>query len=450
MAVIGSPTAGWLTSEMTSKHLLTISSTLGLLSSAVYAVAPAPFFVLISRLITGISAGMEFATELTFIAENTTTNERTTFLATVTAVNVLGFIMGPALGMLLSLLDINVFGYVVDQYTGPGWLLATMFTVDLIMVRRLFESDEIDMDHKADHKAPTSESVILLDHAQDLDNNDNSYGAISMRPKSQRKSLENVDEVQTPSLTLVLSMIFIQFTLMSGWSILETITSPLAQADFGWDMLQCNLLFTAGGAVSLLAYVIFVKVSKWVHDRWLVANALILCFIGFVLAIDWRQLNMTPAWIAHNLPSYLYRFIAGYFLMNAGFMTGRPVTFALYSKLIASESQGTHLGWMVAGGSAARTLGPFIAVRLFYGFERGGMNLLALFGSAAIFHLTSLTLVCLEWSNLLPKQEESSTARKRNSTASTDVEDCRFSSDDEIPEGVCHHRDQERATDRFC
>ena len=120
---------------MTCKQLLTVSSALGLISSAVYAVAPAPLYVLISRLVTGVSAGMEFATELTFIAQNTTTKERTAFLATVTAVNVLGFIVGPALGTLLSLLDITVLGYVVDQYNGPGWLLATMFTVDLVLVR---------------------------------------------------------------------------------------------------------------------------------------------------------------------------------------------------------------------------------------------------------------------------------------------------------------------------
>ena len=61
-----------------------MSSSLGLLSSTLYAVAPAYMFVLVSRLLTGISAGMEFTTELTFIAKNTKTFERTTYLASVT------------------------------------------------------------------------------------------------------------------------------------------------------------------------------------------------------------------------------------------------------------------------------------------------------------------------------------------------------------------------------
>jgi hypothetical protein len=114
-------------------------------------------------------------------------------------------------------------------------------------------------------------------------------------------------------------------------------------------VLDCNLLFTAGGFVSLVAYVIFVVASKWVQDRWLVAYALVLCTIGFVLAIDWPQLPWSPDWLSDMLPSYVHRFVAGYFVMNAGFMTGRPVTFALYSKLIASKYQGTYLGFMVAG-----------------------------------------------------------------------------------------------------
>lgn len=67
--IFGSPSAGWLTTKLASKKILTISSTLGLFSSTIYAVAPVYMFILISRLLTGISAGMEFTTELTFIAK---------------------------------------------------------------------------------------------------------------------------------------------------------------------------------------------------------------------------------------------------------------------------------------------------------------------------------------------------------------------------------------------
>ena len=191
---------------------------------------------------------------------------------------------------------------------------------------------------------------------------------------------------------------------MCAFSVLETITSPLAQDKFGWDVQECNLLFTAGGIMSLIAYVVFVVASKWVKDRWLIVYALTLCFIGFVLAIDWATLDWPLAdYLASVLPPYLNRFLAGYLVMNAGFMTGRPVTFALYSKLIASQYQGKYLGWMVAGGSAARTLGPFAAVFMYYSFPSdSGVNLLTLFGSVGIFHLICLVLVVLQWIHLLP------------------------------------------------
>jgi len=289
--------------------------------------------------------------------------------------------------------------------------LAAMFLVDLFLVRFLFEDSELPEElvqelpvavEDGESKALETEKVELLAKKQEGNGVTSSYGATDA---SQEEVMLDEDNGEgPPSLPLVLSLIFVQFTVMSGFSVLETITSPLANEYFGWDVLKCNLLFTAGGFVSLLAYVVFVVASKWVQDRWLVVYALVLCTIGFMLAIAWQQLGWVPEWMNSFLPSYLHRFVAGYFVMNAGFMTGRPVTFALYSKLIASKYQGTYLGFMVAGGSAARTLGPFAAVALYYGIEQTGVNLLALFGTVALFHLACLVLVCIQWSRLLPGQ----------------------------------------------
>lgn len=62
--IIGSPTAGWLNDWVESRTLLTLSSSIGLIASTLYAAAPNHWFILLSRLTTGISAGMEFTTEL--------------------------------------------------------------------------------------------------------------------------------------------------------------------------------------------------------------------------------------------------------------------------------------------------------------------------------------------------------------------------------------------------
>ena len=400
--IFGSPTAGCLTSKLTARTILTMSSALGLVSSTLYATAPIYMFILISRLLTGISAGIEFTTELTFIAKNTTPTERTTYLASVTAVNVVGFIMGPALGSVLATLDIEIFGLKIDQYTGPGWLLAVMFFIDLAMIQGLFQDHELLIESNGES---TEKDRLLKKNTAPKP----SYGVMKDPVKSPKVEQEAASE-PPPSLSLVLSLILVQFTVMCGFSVLETITSPLAQEHFDWDVQECNLLFTGGGVVSLVAYVIFVIASKWVQDRWLIVYALTLCTLGFVLAIDWTLLESTPQWVSRMLPSYRTRFLAGYMVMNAGFMTGRPVTFALYSKLIASEYQGAYLGWMVAGGSAARTLGPFAAVAIYYGIEVAGVNLLALFGTVGIFHIVCLMLVMWQWVRLLPgwKGNESS------------------------------------------
>lgn len=106
-------------------------------------------------------------------------------------------------------------------------------------------------------------------------------------------------------------------------------------------------------------------------------------------------------WNFSFLPTYRNMFLAGYLLVNAGFMCGRPVIFALYSKLTPEKYQGRYLGYMVAGGSAARTLGPFVAVYLYYHVEAPFKNTLALFGSGAAILIICLVMIISLWPSLL-------------------------------------------------
>jgi len=196
--MIGSPTGGWLADKISTKNLLIGSSVLGLLSSLIYSTAPTYMLILVARLLTGISAGMEISTELAYIAKNTSTKERTFYLGSVSAVNVLGFILGPVLAGLLSTVDAGIFGLSINKYTGPGWLLTTMFLLNIGMLKGLFK----------DQQQNYHEGTVTLEQ----------------RPP------------RPPALPLVLGLIFVQFTIMCSWSVLETITSPLAEDYFGWDV----------------------------------------------------------------------------------------------------------------------------------------------------------------------------------------------------------------------
>lgn len=399
---------------------------MGLFSSAVYAVAPGYVFIFFSRLLTGISAGWEFTTELTYIANNTTVRERTAYLASVTACNIFGFIMGPAMAAVVAVMDLHVLELTIDQYTGPGWLLAAMFLLDLIMLQLLFKDYAFVLEYDSAINGaivPSERTSLLL---KNKDQRDASYGGVSMErmeanpqesangflargdPPHQATDSSTAKE-PPPSIFLVVSLIFVQFSLMGGFSLLETITAPLAQDEFGWTVRDCNILFAWSGFFALIVYVTFVVASKQVQDRRLVFTALVLCSTGFFLAVDWSQLDWMPRWLISSasaiplVPPYLARFLVGFAFIFAGFITGRSITFALYSKLIAQQYQGKYLGWMVAGGSAARTLGPFFAVYLYYGVKGAGNNLLALFGSGDAFHLACLVLLLCQWPQLLPR-----------------------------------------------
>ena len=283
------------------------------------------------------------------------------------------------------------------------------------MVQLVFREHK-DAQCKTSNEAPPSEQTPLLGkniekgrtYSEDTSIESSEESSQDSTERSNQgvscntKHGEDTSKEAPPSLVLVLSLIFVQFSLMSGFSLLETITSPLVHDEFGWVVQDCNLLFTCGGIFSLSVYVAFVAMSKCVQDRYLVFTSLVLCSVGFLLTINWRQLSWVPAWALVLLPPYLPCFLVGFALIYAGFMTGRSLVFALYSKLIAQEYQGEYLSWMVAGGSAARTLGPFAAVALYYGVKGAGNNLLALFGSVGLFHVSCIVLVIFQWSKLLP------------------------------------------------
>ena len=172
-----------------------------------------------------------------------------------------------------------------------------MFLADIIMVQTLFR----DNGYSKDASGPDEEDGLLDGK------NKNGYGGVNTSDeRAVEEDFQDDIDVPPPSLTIVLSLIFVQFTVMCAWSVLETITSPLAYTQFGWDVQECNILFTCGGFVSLLAYFGFVVASKWVQDRYLIVYALAVCFIGLMLMIDWVQLVWIPRWV--SLPPYLYRF----------------------------------------------------------------------------------------------------------------------------------------------
>ena len=143
--------------------------------------------------------------------------------------------------------------------------------------------------------------------------------------------------------------------------------------------------------------------SKRIEDRLLIAYAIVACIFGLLLMIAWSSSSL--------LLPYLSRFVAGYLTVNMGFMTGRPVTFSLYSKLTPEKSQGAYLGYMVAGGSLARATGPFVAVFVYYHFEKG-RNTLVLFGSIATIMMICLVVMLTLWSSLIPSDVEASDREK--------------------------------------
>jgi MFS transporter, ceroid-lipofuscinosis neuronal protein 7 len=71
--------------------------------------------------------------------------------------------------------------------------------------------------------------------------------------------------------------------------------------------------------------------------------------------------------------------------------------FAIYSKVLNPKFQGTKMGWLTAGGSLARMLGPIWAT---HAFHFGGGELLFLGTDALV--IVSLFVLIIFYRNLGP------------------------------------------------
>jgi len=197
---------------------------------------------------------------------------------------------------------------------------------------------------------------------------DSKAGSVAAeRSKTERDPLSAItlDEISDSRMPLRFAGIavcgLVLFVNALGFSAYETITTPLVENDFGWDLFYADMLFVGAGIVCILVFFIIRVTSASVEDRYLLLCGVVFSTMGYGLMMEFTH---------NRLP--LPRFLLGFAAVNAAMELNRSVTMSLASKVLppTSQFQGLLQGILISCVACARIIGPMYAVWVWNATDR--------------------------------------------------------------------------------
>lgn len=302
------PVLGALSDRYGRKRIIMISLCIEVVSFALTALASTLPLLLIARVIGGIGAS-NIGSAQAVVSDVTPPEKRAAGMGAIGAAIGLGFVVGPALGGLLS----------PHGELTPFWVAMGMALLNALLVQLLLpETRKQQGGATATREGPG----VLFSSWSKVSRN----GAIL-------------------SLVLVNLLYTLAFTGM------ETVFPLLTQRQFGWSATQNGYIFTYVGFLIVLMQggLVGRLVKRW-GERNLMLGGLVLLGFGLLMLI-WSG-SLATLLIA-----------VGVLSIGDGAVT--PTSSAVLSLLTPKDEQGEILGFSQGLGGLGRVLGPLIAGTLF-------------------------------------------------------------------------------------
>ena len=325
MQFLFSPVLGRLSDNVGRKPVLLISILVSTVSYVIFGFANSFLLLLLSRLIAGIAT--ETAVAQAYIADITTEKDRASGIGKVAAAHGAGFIIGPAIGGVLS-----VYGF-----WAPGFAAASLTLINLLFV--LFFLPETNANKNKQLNKPVTPNI---------------------KKRSENKILNALKK------PVVGSVLVIHFVVFLAFSAVPVIVPLLAIAYFAWESTELSYLFIYIGVVQILLQSFVIgRLTRKLSEETLIVVGPVLLIAGLAL------MPLIPNVIA---------FFAAMTMIASGSGIMRTVVPSFLSRLTPVDEQGGILGIASSVLSIATVPGPLIGGFL---FEVAGATA-AFFGSSAI------------------------------------------------------------------
>ncbi len=315
---IASPILGELSDKFGRRPILLFSIGGTALSFLLLGVARTLPMLFLSRIIDGISGG-NISTAQAYIADITNKENRTQGMGVMMAAFSLGFILGPAIGGLLS-----VYGYGVPAFAaGVVAVVATFLTWKFL----------------PESRNPDVESI---------------------KRKRFFSLSDFYDALTHPNIGRWLS---ISFLIMLAFSLMQGTFALFSEHTLGLTAKDNGIIFAYLGIIGVI---IQIWGLKWILKKWGEPTITVATIFG--MAISLAMMAYSPGW------GWL---IAAITLMAGANNISGPVLAGLMSKATPDNEQGNMMGMNQAVGSIARLVGPVAGTFIYSQFSPRAPYLLA-------------------------------------------------------------------------
>lgn len=192
--------------------------------------------------VQGIGSGGQQAIEQAYVGEAVPSAYRTQVTGMLSSWATLGFLVGPVVGVPLSLLDLRVAGWHIDGNTSPAVFICLCFLVMLGATWALFDPERRGRGAPPDSATAPLSIDVTVSEEEEEEGADETWKAPERAP----------DDVNQHAVLACLLVFFVHF---AGFAVIETICTPLIAAEFQWTTTTSFYLFTVSGAASLLSLV---------------------------------------------------------------------------------------------------------------------------------------------------------------------------------------------------
>ncbi|XP_063689530.1 major facilitator superfamily domain-containing protein 8-like isoform X2 [Bolinopsis microptera] len=320
--------------------------------------------VVIGRVISGGGAGC-IALARSHLGTVTSLDERTAVVSKGSMAQAAGFIIGPGLALVTSLVQKGFCyeSWEVSQYTLPAYLSAILITVNMVIVAVWFREDATPAEFMVNSIVQSSEMATL--------------------------------RVKWSGIVICNALFYIA---MLSFTVMETLNTPIIQAELGLSQTEAikysSIFLTCTSVFSFMTFAIATPLGKRFGERKMMGIAFSMSAFAYILfypvgpgyipRIQWTPLsnvsisnpnntevtgcNWQNKWCHTQHRLNIAQFLVANSILLFSYPLGVVLLLSRTSKILGPHPQGTVMGILTAVGSFSRAVGPAIFTSLFQAF----------------------------------------------------------------------------------